>query len=252
MGFSQKALLQDLRDLGLKEGDKVLVHTSLSKVGLVEDGPEGFVHTIVEAIGENGLAVFPTFTGTSEDSALKPPYFDVLETPSWTGKVPEAARKLPNAIRSLHPTHSVAVIGKDAKNLVDGHEFVDTPCDKNSPFGILAETGGKIILVGVCHNSNTTFHTAEEYANCPYHMLDDPAVCTIVDYQRNEKKLPTKLHRWGTNRDFNRLEDVFLEKGVEKVGLVGKATCRILETGPMLDIIVSYLKKDPYYLVVKD
>src|SRR5690554_4941820 len=104
--FAQKDIIADLYRLGLKEKDKVLVHTSLSKVGMVEGGPEGFVQAIVSAVGDEGLAVFPTFTGTSEDSAEKPPYFDVLETSCWTGKVPEAARKRDDAIRSLHPTHS--------------------------------------------------------------------------------------------------------------------------------------------------
>lgn len=250
MYYSREQILEDLRALGINSDDKLLVHTSLSKVGMVERGPIGFVEAILKAVGQEGMAVFPTFTGTSKDSKENPPYFDVIETPSWTGKVPEAARKLNEAIRSLHPTHSVAAIGKGAKELTKGHEYVDTPCGEGSPFVLHAKNKGKILLVGVDHNSNTTFHTAEEYAKCPFHMLDEPALSTIVDYERKKRSITVKLHRWGTERNFNLLEEEFMGQGIEKVGKIGKAKCRLIEAAPMLEIVVSYLKKDPYYLVV--
>ncbi len=250
VNISLNALLDDLKALGLSEGDKVLVHTSLSKVGMVEGGPKGFVSAIAKTVGKSGLAVFPTLTGTPEDSASKPPYFDVRNSPCWTGKVPEAARVYPGAIRSLHPTHSVAVIGSKAKELVNGHEFSDTPCGEQSPYGILAKSGGKILLVGVNHDSNTTFHTAEEYAKSPFHMLELPALATIVDYSGEARKISVRLHHWGTERDFNLLEEQFIAKGIEKIGTIGKATCRLIESGPMIEIILEALRKDPYYLVV--
>ena len=218
---------------------------------MVDRGPRGFVESILKAVGQEGLAVFPTFTGTSKDSKENPPYFDVLETPAWTGKVPEAARALKEAIRSLHPTHSVAAIGKGAEELTTGHECVDTPCGEGSPFVLLAKNKGKILLVGVDHNSNTTFHTAEEYAKCPFHMLDEPALATIVDYKKEKRHITVKLHRWGTERNFNLLEDEFIGQRIEKIGKIGKAKCRLIEAAPMLEIIISYLDKDPYYLVVK-
>lgn len=249
--FSQDEIRADLKELGVKENDRVLVHTSLKKVGMVDGGPEGFVKAIVATVGDNGLAVFPGFTGTAEDSKEKPPYFDVLHSKTWTGKVPEAARARTDAIRSLHPTHSVVAIGKEAKELTRDHEYVKTPCGVGSPFVKLAESGGKILLVGVGHNSNTTFHTAEEFANCPYHMLEDEVLATIVGYDRVEKQILTQLHKWGTERDFNIFDDVFNTKGIQKIGKIGKAECRLIESGPMLDIIVPYLKKDPNYMVVK-
>ncbi len=251
MYFSKEQILADLRALGIKSGDNVLLHTSLSKVGMVERGPEGFVEAILNAVGQEGLAVFPTFTGTREDSKKKPPYFDVVKTPAWTGKVPETARVFNEAIRSLHPTHSVAAIGENAKRLTKGHEYVLTPCGEGSPFVVLAENKGKILLVGVDHNSNTTFHTAEEYAKCPFHMLDEPALATIVDYERKTRQVVVNLHRWGTERNFNLLEEEFLLQGIEKIGRIGQAKCRLIEAAPMIEIIVSYLVKEPYYLVVK-
>src|SRR5690554_2409037 len=243
-------ILDDLRKLGIKEGDRVLVHTSLSKVGMLEGGPAAFVEAIVSAVGNEGLAVFPTFTGTAQDSAENPPYFDVRETPCWTGKVPEAARRREDAIRSLHPTHSVVAIGADTKQLVKDHEKVETPCSHCSPFMKLAENSGKILLVGVDHNSNTTFHTAEELADCPYHMLPEPALATVVDYQGKEHKILTALHKWGTERDFNRLEEEFIKQGIQRNGKIGNALCRLIDTKPMLEVAVAILKKDPYFLVV--
>lgn len=104
------------------------------------------------------------------------------------GKSARSGKKKEDAIRSLHPTHSVVAIGADNKQLVKDHEKVETPCSHGSPFMKLAENSGKILLVGVDHNSNTTFHTAEELADCPYHMLPEPALATVVDYQGKSTK----------------------------------------------------------------
>lgn len=249
--LTKKQIVDDLDQLGIKEGDKVLIHTSLSKVGRLEDGPEGFVEAILLALGQEGLAVFPTFTGTAEDSVKNPPQFNVLESLCWTGKVPEVARKRADALRSLHPTHSVAAIGLGKKELTLDHEKVDTPCAKGSPFVKLAEASGEILLVGVDHNSNTTFHTAEELAECPYHMLAEPALATVIDYSGKKRQVLTALHKWGTERNFNLLEEEFIKKGIQRSGRVGNAECRLIESMPMIEIIVGFLKKDPNYLVVR-
>ena len=167
-GIDRRAIVDDLRALGLREGDVVLVHSSLSGLGWVEGGAETVIDALVEAVGPGGTVLFPTLTGTEHDGPEHPPIIELMATPCWTGRVPETARRRPEAMRSVHPTHSVSAIGARAADFTTGHEASRTPCDQHSPYVRLMEEGGKILLLGgVTHESNTTLHALEEMAERP-------------------------------------------------------------------------------------
>ena len=53
---------QGLVDLGLKAGDLLMVHSSLSSIGFVERGPETIVDCLLDVVGSEGTLVVPTFT----------------------------------------------------------------------------------------------------------------------------------------------------------------------------------------------
>ncbi|MCX5660873.1 MAG: AAC(3) family N-acetyltransferase [Planctomycetota bacterium] len=152
-----------LRELGLSTGDSVIVHSSLSSFGRVEGGADSVVGAVLSAIGPKGNLMLPTFNYTRP---IPLPYFDPAVTPGHTGAVPEAGRKRPNAVRSLHPSHSVAVIGPDAVALTQDHLKVRA-FGIGSPIDRLAQLGGKVLLLGVTHTSNSLLHIAEEYAKVP-------------------------------------------------------------------------------------
>jgi len=86
----------------------VLVHSSLSSLGCVEGGADAVIDALLDVLGPGGTLVVPTLTGTESLSAENPPRYDPDATPCWTGRVPETLRRRPGAMRSLHPTHSVA------------------------------------------------------------------------------------------------------------------------------------------------
>jgi aminoglycoside 3-N-acetyltransferase len=81
-----------------------------------------------------------------------PPHFSIGE-PSWTGTIPEALRKMEGACRSNHPTHSVAAIGKLAREVTEGHEDAMTPCGMGTPYLKVAGVHGKILFLGATLDS---------------------------------------------------------------------------------------------------
>lgn len=125
--ITMKRLVDDLRALGLGDGDVVLVHSSLSRLGWVEGGAETVIDALVEAVGPGGTVLFPTLTGTEQDGPQHPPVIELAATPCWTGTIPETARRRPEAIRSVHPTHSVSAIGARPHAYTTGHEASSTP-----------------------------------------------------------------------------------------------------------------------------
>src|SRR5215213_5257896 len=93
-----------LRALGLPSGCKVLVHSAMSSFGHVEGGADTVIDALLSVVGSQGTVMAPTLTGNEYLSPDNPPTFDPVNTPCWTGRVPETMRKRSNALRSLHPT----------------------------------------------------------------------------------------------------------------------------------------------------
>ena len=114
VSVSRSDITSGLKQVGLACGSKVLVHSSLSSFGYVEGGADTVIDALVETVGSGGTVLVPTLTGNETLSAANPPEFDPQHTRCWTGLVPETFRKRPNAVRSIHPTHSVSAIGADA------------------------------------------------------------------------------------------------------------------------------------------
>ena len=163
-------LIAAFSEIGLGKGDRLIIHSSLSSLGHVEKGAEGVIDALLEVIGPSGNLMLPTFNYTRP---LPEPYYDPQNTPCRAGIIPETGRKRPDTIRSLHPTHSVAVIGPDAKQLTDGH-LQTRAFGKNSPIDRLVKAGGKVLLIGVAHTTSSTIHIGEEYADIPKVSWYDP------------------------------------------------------------------------------
>lgn len=252
MDITKDQLVVDLNAIGLEPGDSVLVHTSLRQVGRVEGGPEAFIQALQEAVGPTGTVLFPTLTGRREDSPQNPPAFDARSTvTTMVGLVPETARRMPNALRSTHPTHSVAAIGARAEWFSTGHEACLSPCGAGSPFHKLSESGGKILLVGCSHTSNTSLHMVEELANLPYHLQPGRARFSVTDRAGNPVMVDTAFHSWDHKRDFEAVRTLLAGTAAQQQGWVGSADALLVDSGAMTRILVDVLDRDPEFLLAK-
>ena len=235
--------------MGLGAGDAVLAHSSLSSFGHVEGGADAVIDAIIEVVSPCGTVLFPTLTGSEALSPDNPPVFDVLNTPCWTGKIPETARKRPGFIRSCHPTHSVCAFGEKAEWFTQGHECSPTPCGIGSPYDKLVQSGGYILLIGVTHQSSTTMHYIEEVAEVPWHMQPGVALSTIKYADGRIAEIPVSLHKYGTPRDFTRLEPEMLAKGIQVSGKIGESTVRLVKAREMVELVLERMKEDPMILL---
>lgn len=249
MAVTRNDIIAGLKELGIKPGDSVLTHSSLSSFGQVEGGADAVIDAIIKAVSPGGTVLFPTLTGSAELSPENPLVFDVLNTPCWTGKIPETARKRPGFVRSAHPTHSVCAYGDKAEWFVEGHEFSPTPCGIGSPYDKNLRERGRILLIGVTHQSNTTMHYIEEVAESPWHMQDGTALSTITYADGHVARVPVTLHRYGTPRDFTRLEPEMLERLMQFNARIGESTVRLIKSREMARFILGRMLKDPTILL---
>ena len=53
-------LLQGLQRIGIKKGQSIMVHTSLSSFGYVCGGAQIIIEALLESVGEEGTIMMPT------------------------------------------------------------------------------------------------------------------------------------------------------------------------------------------------
>jgi len=160
VALTKRQIVEDLRKLGVKQGDSLMVHSALSALGLVRGGADTVIDALLEAVGSEGNVAMPLMTGNG--------VFKIEESPSNVGVVTEVFRQRKETVRSLHPSHSVGIQGKDAQWLVKDHVKQPTAYGKGTPYHKLVELGGKVLLLGVDQDRNTTLHTIESLAGVPY------------------------------------------------------------------------------------
>ena len=231
--LTRSDLVAGLRTLGVQPGDRVLAHASLAAFGPVDGGADTVIDALLDAVGSDGLVVVPTF-------ACRPP-FDRRTSATPLGAIPDRFWRRPEAVRSLHPTHSVAAIGAGAAELLRGHELAPTAYAEGTPYWTLAMGGGKVLLLGVDQDRNTTLHAAEAIAGAPY-------LTTIQGTYLNDdgKSVTIPIAAMaGPHRDFIGLDHLFREQGVMRMEKIGKARCRLLDGKAMLETAIAALRQNP-------
>lgn len=244
---TQQTLLEGLSDLGVRTGDILFIHASLSKFGFVQGAEEALIRALLDAIGPQGTLAMPGFT--FQLNIVPEPVFDVNSTPCWAGRVYESFRTRHATFRSHHCTHSVCAVGRRARELTATHSV--TPCGPTSPFPKLAHWGGKILLLGVSHNCNTTFHAVEEQEGLFYMNFRELPHATIVDEDGRPGPLPTRVHNPLRRYDFNRMDEPLTREGIQRQRLIGDAIVRCVQAGPMFDYAVQAVRRDPEALLMQ-
>ena len=162
--FEPADLERVLHDLGVAAGDTLLLHSSFDEFAGFTGKPTAALAVLQRLITTDGILMVPTlpFTGTAVGYAQGNPIFDPARTASRMGLLTELFRRMPNVVRSIHPTHAVAAWGQDAAAVVANHHLAGTPCGAGTPYARLLERRGKILLLGVDIRSVTFYHTIEE------------------------------------------------------------------------------------------
>lgn len=240
-----REILADLRSLGIDEGMNLIVHSSLSSLGPVEGGPGAVIDALLEALGESGTLVMPTFTFPPD------PVFDPRITRSITGLIPKTFRALGGVLRSLHPTHSVSARGPLAKHFVDGHP-VATALGVDSPLHRLALSGGFVLLLGVRHTSNAMVHVGEAVAGAPY--LDLPYsdafdVSIPVCLPDGTKVIVPPRENPGCSLNFNVVEEPLKRRGSIRYGNVAEAESQLVRAADIIETVGQILEADPAALL---
>lgn len=247
------SLSSDLRALGLRSGDAVLVHSSASSLGFVAGGVQAVVQALLDVLGPGGTLVVPAHTPDNTDPAgwsnppvprswwpvirEQAPGFDRLRTPSrWMGVIAETVRTWPDAVRSDHPQVSFAAVGLRAAEVTGVHQL-DDALGERSPLGAIYRLDGKVLLLGCGHDSNTSLHLAEWRQPSPPRGVIGASV-----------RRPDGGSDWVTWTDVLENTDDFEQVGAAfeaaaglSAGQVGRAAARLMRQRALVDFATAWM-----------
>lgn len=242
---TKKELLKQIEIFKIKPNDTLLIHSSMKAVGEVEGGADTVLDVFSELLND-GLLILPTHTWDRINA--KNSIFDVVNTSSCVGILTELFRKRPGVVRSWHPTHSVAALGRDAKEYVDGEENIDTPCRRDGCWGKLYDREAKILFLGALTTRNTIIHGAEEWADIPNRLTTNHELLQIRTPQGKLLDRPMLRHYspvGDISQNYGKLEIPLEKQGILTRGKIGSATSVLVEVRPMIDLTIELLKRDP-------
>lgn len=248
--LTKEYLIRDFKRIGINAGDHVLVHSSLSKIGYIENGPTSLIEALLDVIGENGTLLMPSFPakGRNKDHLESQPFFDLLNTPSQMGITTEIFRKMPNVFRSFHPTDPVCAKGKLAEFFTNTHYNQLTPYNEFSPFKKLCEANGKILMLGTTLNGAcTNLHTLEDALNFEYPVYDDRIFeVTMIDIKKNKSIVKTKVHNpiYSAKRNADALKPLFEKENVLTNDQIGEAKTMLIDAKRMFEVMIHYYNVD--------
>lgn len=251
-----------LSALGVKKGETLLVHSSLSGLGYIPGGAETVIEALSDAVGEEGTFLAPAFArpyimfeGEVNKTTVFRPYDKrpdgaLRDKTISTGALPKEMVKRADTFRSGHSTHEWVAKGKKAEEMVSGHGFLDGPAGVTSPLHKVLCEKGSVIFFGCTLACNTFLHYLEDVET----DIPKPGVIKYIDEQGEphtaliEKQLPG-------DRDFYYIpESKFYAEAVRRGLTIHAQPCGIgtiyrIELENLYDVTHKILQDDPYATV---
>ena len=257
-GVTKADILKALREAGIREGDRLAVHSQLSSFGYIEGGAKTVFEAFREAVGETGTFMTPAFNhcfaniGGPNGSTLFRP-FDPDDIASiWTGSLPRAMVKMPDVVRTCHITHSWCICGPMAQEIASKVGPFDAPMAENSPLMQMMRAGGKIVHFGNEVTSTTFLHCVEDELGMP--GVEDTLCVVRTGGTTMNVAVPRNLPGC---RDFyhGAEESIKFFKAAAGRGLkighvtLGNGVVKVIDMRELYKIAVEIAKEDPFILL---
>lgn len=244
----RKTTRQDIVELvtclGVSPGDRLMVHSFLPSLGVVEDGLLGLEGALHEALGPDGTLLVPTFTYSFRRDEV----FDIRNSKSTVGAFTEHVRKGAGAVRSACPLFSIAGIGPDAARLLERRS---PACfGVGSVFETLFDNDVKFLGLGVDYNQGYTFCMhLEKLAGIPQRKSRTfHGDCLDWDGRKYQDKAIHFVRNdnppWVRNR--HRLCERLAADGIIQEVVVDGCAHRLFEASSLKDAILGHLARDPW------
>jgi aminoglycoside 3-N-acetyltransferase len=161
--------------LGLGQGDSVVMHASLSGIGIVEGGAGMVLYRLTTVLGKKGALLMPTFTSVTRHASTHNnftkagcwcegresrhlPFIPDLQPDREIGEIAHRLCSWPASRRSQHPAFSFAAVGHKSDEFVRRFSLTDP----FAPLKALLENDPFVLIIGSELDSVVAIHLAEQ------------------------------------------------------------------------------------------
>jgi len=248
--LNEAKIREALDSFGAFKGDLLLVHSSLSACGSIEGGPETVINALRSWITDRAALALPTHTWSYPDSTGVAPVYDFRSTPSVVGTITNHYWRQPGVVRSLHPSHSLAVSGPGAADLCRDHELRETPCGAGTPYLRIAEGNSSVLMFGATMDSYTLFHTAEDAADVPYLYFPEQVTLRTCGTDDVVREVQMWRQDMSVTRRFEATADWLADQGLLVRRKLGLGELLFIPNARALhERVVDTMRRDPLFLV---
>ena len=243
VSLTQKDIEEGLRELDLRRGDAVEVHSSLSSFGWVEGGATTVIEALIHVVGEDGALVMSAYPVslpiplTEEEEARgitwKVRFLDPnSDEKTGMGAVADTFRKRPDVICGTESPRGCAW-GRDAHLHCQNYKH-------------LLEIDGWALLLGVDIGRCSSMHLAESVP-IPEEIREHFKVPADIlqDYPRD---------RWGIGygstpgNPWLKVWAEALRRGLVRTRAIGQSECKLFKARAMVSIYEDMRRTDPFGL----
>ena len=244
-------ILDGLRHAGVAEGNCLVVHSSLKSLGLADATPSDVIRTLSAAVGVVGTLVMPTFTYSYAGIFGVQPFHRDKTPGLLNGILTETLRQYPGALRSEHPTYSVAALGQHARQITQGKAQASA-LGIGSSYDEAAKLGAKILLLGVGNARNSMLHYAEVVSGLPYNAIPFREFwgrTALVERDGRVVEVALKEEFPGCSARFGTADDYLTERGIAKRVRICQSDSMLISAADMVRAVVERLREEPAWLL---
>lgn len=249
------SVLDELVALGVRQGDVLFVTADLMQVGLFfksrSETMRAWVDLLSQAVGTQGTVIVaaytPVFFRFKKDARVifRP------DSATTAGALSNALLRDPRSVRSLHPTNSCVAIGREAEEILKGH---DQHSLSYSVLGQIVKRGGKHLMLGTVDRMNAPLglHYAQELLGI---TKTEPTVGLFQTYYEGASGQPQLFTKWdvgGCSRGGYKMLGHLLLENALTLGQVGNAKTALIDAQKSTTIAKAALTADRRAFVCDD
>jgi len=244
-------LSDGFRQLGLEEGDRVLMHASMESMGSVDGGAAMVLHRLLKSIGKDGILLMPTFTSVTRHSLTHDnyttagcwcegkenrhlPFIAELQPDKDMGEIAYRLCSWPSSRRSRHPAYSFVAVGENSDKLVREYSTLDPL----QPLKAFLKEDPVVLTVGVGLDSVSVIHVAEQRLT-PSKFVKERAL-TVTSKGQDWIDV-TSI---GFGGGFQKLAQHISSEKLEETQ-IGMATATLYSTNGLVQAAEKVLRGDP-------
>jgi len=262
---TRSVLADDLRQLGLRAGQVVMLHASARAIGWVVGGPDMILQALLDVLTPEGTlmmyapweeweqALVFGVEGFPEERRRayleECPPFSPLRSRANRGYsiLTEYLRTWPGACRSDHPTASVVAVGARARWITEGHPLA-YGYGAGSPLDRLCQAGGQVLLLGSPLDRITLLHHAEHMARVPHKRVVRNTVPVLREGQRvwitfEEFDTCEGIRDRAPEEYFGTIAHEYLSSGAGCCGEVGAARATLFDAADLVRFAIQWMER---------